>query len=138
MPRPSWEPSNNASFYGFLKFLDFQHNGKDLHVTFEKAQRAHVSIYELGGKKQLGGSIWMSKEAAGLHLEVMDWFTVALAVGCGSSGLPAVPHYKNYVEFFNQEVNLKAFELGIIPQKPGHLPINNQQKIVASDFPSLS
>jgi hypothetical protein len=44
MPRPNWETSNNVAFYGFLKFLDFQHNGKDLHVTFEKAQKAHVSI----------------------------------------------------------------------------------------------
>jgi hypothetical protein len=28
MPSPSWEPSSNVAFYGFLKFLDFQHNGK--------------------------------------------------------------------------------------------------------------
>ena len=96
-------------------------------MTFEKAQRAHVSIYELGGKKQSGGSIWMASGATGLHLAGMDWFTVALAVGCGTGTGPAVTGYKDYEEFFNHEVNKKAFELGIIPQKPGHLPISDQR-----------
>jgi hypothetical protein len=137
MPKPSWEPSNNAAFYGFLKFLDFQTSyGKDLHVTFEKAQKAHVSIYELGGKKQLGGSIWMYKEAAGLRLSMMEWWAVAMSL-CGSNGTPEVQGYKNYEDFFNKEVNDKAFELGIIPQKPAQLAVNNNRKIIADEFPGL-
>jgi hypothetical protein len=78
----------------------------------------------------------MSKEATGLGLNMMDWWTVAMGL-CGSTGLPAIPGYKNYEEFFNKEVNEKAFELGIIAQKPDQLPVNNQRKIVASEFPGL-
>jgi len=139
MPRPAWELATNAAFYGYLKFLDFQANGRDLHVTFEKnPKKAHVSVYELGGKKRAGQSFTMSVGANGLYLETMDWFIVAVAVGCASTGLPNVTGYTSYQEFFNFEVNLKAFELGIVPQKPANLPINQQPKIGASDFPGLS
>lgn len=145
MPRPSWELSNNNAFHGYLKFLDFQNNvpSVDLHATFEKSpQRVHVSIYDTGGAKKLrGSSIWLASETTGLCFSGMDFYIVVSAVGCGQPTgprLPTVPGYKNYEEFFLYEVNEKARELGFIAQKPGHLPINNQPKIVASDFPSLS
>src|SRR5215469_16679123 len=131
MPRPSWEQSNNPDFHGYLKFLDFQSELKDLHATFERAKKVHVSVYEIGGKKRLGGSLWMSNMANGFHLEIMDWYLVGMALGRGAAGLPIPPRYKSYSDFFHHEVNLKAFELGFITQKPGDLAVN-QPKIIQS------
>jgi hypothetical protein len=123
MPKPSWEQSNNAAFFGYLKFSDFQTSqGLDVHVTFQKDQKAHISVYELGGKKK-GGNFWLDKATYGLSLNIMDWWVLAATLGGGMNApLPTVTGYKSYREFFETEINVKAVELGIISQKPGLVP----------------
>ncbi len=122
MPKPSWETSNNTAFFGYLKFLDFQASrGLDIHVTLQKDNRAHVSVYELGGKK-IGGNVWLDKATYGLSLNFMDRYVLTSRVMGSGGSFPAVPGYKDYEEFFELEINKKAVELGIIAQKPGLVP----------------
>ncbi len=139
MPKPSWETGNNPAFFGHLKFLDFQTTrGLDVHVTFQKDKKVHVSVYELGGKK-VGGNTWMEVEAYGLSLNFMDWYVLRSKI-CGSGGsFPAVKGYKDYEEFFLSESNNKAVELGIVALKPG-MVIVAQAKYDLQDqsqFPGL-
>jgi len=135
MPKPSWEASNNNAFYGYLKFLDFQNNGYDLHVTFQKNKRVHVSIYVLGGAKIFPpGNIWMVIETYGLKLPLGGGQTIKNKVS-PSSPLPSVPGYSSYPEFFMAENNAKAVELGIIAPKPQPKPTTVSFTI--SDFPPL-
>jgi hypothetical protein len=56
----------------------------DIHVTFEKIQKAHVSVYELGGKK-VGQGMWLDKATYGLSLNFMDWYVLLVTV-CGAGG----------------------------------------------------
>jgi len=48
MPEPSWEASASVWAHGYLKFLDFQGSGFDVHATFQKSKSIHVSVYAVG------------------------------------------------------------------------------------------
>lgn len=51
----SWEESANPDFHGYLKLLDTQKDGYDLHATFVKTSLPHLSLYvnDLnGGQKE--------------------------------------------------------------------------------------
>lgn len=50
----SWEESANPDFYGYLKLLETQKDGYDLHATFIKMGLPHLSIYvnESNGNKK--------------------------------------------------------------------------------------
>jgi hypothetical protein len=46
----SWEASSNPAMHGFLKLMDAQGKGFDVHGTImkDKAVAPHISVYELG------------------------------------------------------------------------------------------
>jgi hypothetical protein len=139
MPKPSWETANNVAFFGFLKFLDFQTNGFDIHVTYQKNKQVHVSVYLLEGENKqtkVLDSMWMNIDPSGLKLNMLDWYVVMHKVGNGQPILP-VPGYKSYEEFFNYESTVKAVELGIIATKPGVGGTSQKKLDLNSGWPSL-
>lgn len=118
MPKPSWEVATNASFHGYLKFLDFQGTrGLDVHMTFQKDKKVHVSVYDLGDKKK-GDNTWMTVGTYGLTLSIMDWYVLRVAICGAGASFPGVEGYEKYEDFFIAEGNKKAVELAIISTKP--------------------
>ncbi len=135
MPDPSWEPSNNTWSYGYLKFLDFQSAGYDVHVTFQKDKKAHVSIYNLGGAKLTPpGNLWMTIGTYGMGFDQSRVTALKNAVS-PKSAFPAVPGYTHYGQFFLTHCNKQALSLGMISKKPQPKP--PAPTFVASDFPPL-
>jgi len=120
MPEPSWESSNNDWSYGYLKFLDFQSQGFDVHVTFPTSKKdIHASIYVLGNtseKKTPPGNVSLTIQDQGLT--ITDHNMNRIMIATGSQSLPTVTGYTSYKDFFLQHSNAKALELGIISEKP--------------------
>ena len=138
MPQPSWEASNNTWAYGYLKFLDFQKDGFDVHVTFQKDKQVHASIYERDKQDQKvspPGNVWMTVQTYGLTITDKDMGLIKTAVR--SKDLPAVTGYSTYKDFFIDTSNAKAVELGIIAKKPATTTTATFDLKSDKDFPPL-
>jgi hypothetical protein len=139
MPKPSWEPSNNDWSYGYLKFLDFQSQGFDVHVTFPKNKKnVHASIYLQGNtsdKKNPPGNVWLTIQDHGLT--ITDHRMNLIKNATQSQSLPTVTGYTSYKDFFLEHSNAKALELGIISEKPKTTVTPTFDINSNTDFPPL-
>jgi hypothetical protein len=134
MPKPSWEASNNNWAYGYLKFLDFQTDGFDLHVTFQKDKKVHASVYEKDkADTKVSANLWMTVQTYGLTITDANMELIKAATG--SKNLPTVTGYSTYKDFLLENSNAKAVELGIIAQKPAPKPTFTLD--LDKDFPPL-
>ncbi|WP_431284619.1 hypothetical protein ACQW02_07375 [Humitalea sp. 24SJ18S-53] len=135
MPGPFWEPSTKPAFHGYLKFVDFQNAGYDVHATFQKDKKVHVSIYAQGDvNTKLSANIWMNVTVTGLDLDFSDFFVIKHKVS-PNSDFPKVDGYPNYQAFFLAKCNEQYVSLMLGGPKPKQQAI--VRKIVQSDFPGL-
>ena len=134
MPRPSWELSNNAAFAGYLKFLDFQAAGYDLHVTFVTATNAiHFSVYTYAVPSAKVGQSTGNYGVAGvggyaLPGALAAWLTPKVGA------VPAVIGYTTYYDFLFANINDKARELGWLAPPP---VVQQAYVFNPADFPPL-
>ena len=114
MAEPSWELSTNIWAHGYLKFLDFQSGGFDLHVTFMKSKAAHVSVYEVGSTTTVKlGQQNMITGVSGLSLEGSKRLLVKNVVS------PSAAIEDSFWTFLEDRGTTKATELNFFaPQTP--------------------
>ena len=114
MPEPSWEAATTAWAHGFLKFLDFQGDGFDVHATFQKSKTIHVSVYVVSAKKddtKLGMQP-MTFGVTGVSLDESKRLLVKNIVS-PNADMPA-----DFWAFFENRCTAKATELNIFaPQQ---------------------
>ena len=114
MPEPSWEAATTGWAHGFLKFLDFQGDGLDVHATFQKSKSIHVSVYVLSTKQ----------EDAKLEMQQMTNGVTGLTLESSKRQLvkdivrPSGAMPDDFWAFFESRCTAKATELGFIaPQQ---------------------
>jgi hypothetical protein len=109
MPEPSWEKSTNAWAYGYLKFLDFQTDGYDVHATMMKNSTVHVSVYVVGTTTNAKlEQKPMKYGPSGYVLEDSNRLSVKNIVS------PSSEIKAEYWTWFQEQVNKKAQELGMV------------------------
>ena len=77
----SWEVSSNPAYHGFLKCLNFQKDGIDLHATFVTSNDPpHISVYN-GDKKVLHVQMKKAVWGKGIKVDPADLAKIVAAVG---------------------------------------------------------
>jgi hypothetical protein len=112
MPEPSWE-AGVAWAHGYLKFLDFQAAGYDVHVTFQKNKSVHVSVYVLETKTNPKlGQRSMDFGVEKLSLKDSSRLEIKTIVS------PSSEISAEWWAFFEDRSTKKAIELNIIAITP--------------------
>lgn len=128
--RTSYEVSKNPKFHGFLLLLsEFQKDGFELHITLGKDRKAHVSLYQDQGNRNLD-KIYQAE----LNIKVTG-FAFGFAIQNKIYSLTNVTMSAADYQDFADQAHAKAVEVGMVAPKP--VEKAKEAAFTAADFPSL-